>query len=498
MPRREALGVALSHRRLYLTVKKRGVYLSAWEQEGGNLTSIVFQPRLKTSPARDHLFQTLHCLEILKRNSVRASDALRDRLDELLAMQRSQKRRHKKDLARLELAYRILRDVLTQQWRILAVDADAHSLRLSAPELAEKKALRKVMDIRRSEVIMRDFDWIREAAPVVRPHLIDGKKLCIDKIKPALELCEDKLQHTIFRFLRYTWSSPFSEYVGRRLRFLVRDAGNGGAIIGIAALGSSVMQIAERDRWIGWLPRNKEELHKHPRYWQKMRRMRAERIVSMMDLYVCGAIPPYSHLLGGKLICYIMASDRVRAIFKRKYQRQRTITRRRTRSHLVLLATTSLYGFHSSQYNRIRYGDKLLYERVGMTRGYGSIHLSANTFDLMRHFLRRYGKEPSHRFGHGVNWKMRVIRESLHELGLDSDLLMQHSYPRSIFAAHYAKNALQYLRGEVDRPRYVSRPFEALVAYWKQRWLDMRVSNKDVLRAVRSTRTSDVIWRAYP
>lgn len=462
------------------------------------MSAIIFQPHLKTPSARDHLLLTLRCLEILKRNSLRASGALRDRLDELVAIQRSQQRTQKKDLARLELAYRILRDVLAQQWRILEVDAEAHSLRLSAPHLAEKKAIRKIMDIRRCEVIMRDFDWIREAARIVRPHLIDGKKLCIEKIDPILELCENDLQHTIFRFLRYTWSSPFSEYVGRRLRFLVRDAGNGGAIIGIAALGSSVMQIAERDRWIGWLPRNREEQRERSGHWKRMRRTRADRIVSMMDLYVCGSIPPYSHILGGKLICYIMASDQVREIFRKKYETQRTITRRRKNSHLVLLATTSLYGSHSSQYNRIRYADKTLYERVGMTRGYGTVHLSANTFDLMRHFLRRYGKEPSHRFGRGVNWKMRVIRESLQELGLDQDLLLQHSYPRSIFAVRYARNALEYLRGEVDRPRYVSRPFNALVSYWKQRWLDMRISNSDVMKAVQSSRAADVIWSAYP
>lgn len=478
--------------------RTKGVDTFAGFRTGGNLTAIVFQPRLKTSPARNHLLQTLRCLEILKRNSLRASDALRDRLDELVTLQRSHIQPHKRDLARLELVYRVLRDVLTQQWRILEVDADSHSLRLSAPEAAEKKALRRVMDIRRSEIIMRDFDWIREAAPVVRPHLIDGKKLCIDKITPTLELCENKLQHTIFRFLRYTWSSPFSEYVGRRLRFLVRDAGNGGAIVGIAALGSSIMQIAERDSWIGWQPKDKNDLRQDPRHWQKMRRMRAKRIVAMMDLYVCGAIPPYSHLLGGKLVCYLMASNLVRAIFKRKYRGQRTITRRRKSNDLVLLATTSLYGFHSSQYNRIRYADKLLYERVGMTRGYGSIHLSANTFNLMRHFLRKCGKEPSHRFGRGVNWKMRVIRESLQELGLDPDLLLQHTYPRSIFAVQYAKNTLKYLRGEVSQPRYVSRPFDALVNYWKQRWLEMRITNKDVLKAVRSTRAADVIWRAYP
>ncbi len=461
------------------------------------MSGIVFRPRIDTAPARDHLSQTLRCLELLKGKSLRASEALRNRLDELLTLQRS-RQGSRKDLERLELVYRILRDVLVQQWRILKVDAEARSLRLSAPELAEKSALRKVMDIRRSEILMRDFDWIRKASDEIRPHLIDGKKLRIEDIRPVVELCEDELQHKIFRYLRYTWSSPFSEYVGRRLRFLVRDAGNGGVVIGIAALGSSVMQIAERDRWIGWLPKSKVTLQESPRHWKRMRRMRAERIISMMDLYVCGAIPPYSHLLGGKLMCYIMASDLIRDFFRRKYRERKTVTKKRISNHLVLMVTTSLYGSHSSQYNRIQYKGQRLYERVGMTRGYGSVHLSTHTFDLMRHFLRKYGKEPSYRFGKGVNWKMRVIRESLQELGLDPDLLLQHSYPRSIFVVPFASNALEYLRGEVDRPCYIGRPLDAVVSYWRERWLRMRMENSDVMRTVRSTRVSDVISRTYP
>jgi hypothetical protein len=461
------------------------------------LPAIVFQPRIKTASACSHLSQTLRCLEILKGKSLRASEALRNRLDELQTLQRSH-RGSRKDLERLELVYRILHDVLAQQWRILKVDAQARSVRLSMPEIVEKNALRKVMDLRRSEVLMRDFDWIRGAAAKVRPHLIDGKKLRIEEITPVAELCETEEQHTIFRYLRYTWSSPFSEYVGRRLRFIVRDSGNGGAIIGIAALGSSVMQIAERDRWIGWLPKTKSELEQRPKYWKRMRRMRAERIISMMDLYVCGAVPPYSHLLGGKLMCYIMASDYVRDVFKRKYRNQKTLTKHRTCNRLVLVATTSLYGAHSSQYNRVRYEGQPLYERLGMTRGYGSVHLSRHTFDLMRHFLRKYGKEPSHRFGGGVNWKMRVIRECLQELDLDPNLLLQHSYPRSIYAIRFASNALNYLRGELKRPRYISRSFDAVVAHWRERWLQMRMQNPDVIRAVRSTRVEDVIATTYP
>ena len=175
--------------------------------------------------------------------------------------------------------------------------------------------------------------------------------------------------------------------------------------------------------------------------------MRAERIVAMMDLYVCGAVPPYSHLLGGKLICYMMMSNEVRNAFKRKYRNRFTVTLGRQANDLVLLVTTSLFGNHSSQYNRIRYDDELLYEPIGLTRGYGTVHLSEETFELMRRLLTHLEMEPSHKFGAGVNWKMRVIRTCLNQLGLDEDLMLQHSYPKAVYVAQYAPNAREFLRG---------------------------------------------------
>lgn len=456
--------------------------------------TICFKPRVRTQSGRYRLTQTLRILGSLLNNSTLAVEEVKKAAHKLTVALKRKSFVSYDDLERLRLCYHILSDVLRQKWQIIRIDAKARAIQLSSPHALEKQVLREAMAERRQEAIEKHWKWIKRHHAIVAKHLVDGRNIDPEKIDPVIEVCDDSKSQDLFRYLRYTWSSPYSEYVGRRMRFLIRDRGHGGAIIGIAAIGSSIMQIAERDQWIGWMrgAGGEEAIHT-PEHWAAMREMRAERIISMMDLYVCGAVPPYSHLLGGKLICYMMMSNAVRRMFKRKYRDRQTITRQRSASELVLLATTSLYGAHSSQYNRIGYDGDLLFKPIGNTRGYGTVHLSFETFDLMRNMLSRQGIEPSHEFGAGANWKIRAIRSSLQQLGLDEDLMLQHSYPKSIYVAEYAQNARKFLRGENNTPRYHNRPLKDLVEHWRDRWLRMRMENQDVLERVREFQKSSLL-----
>ncbi|WP_167856853.1 Druantia anti-phage system protein DruA [Hymenobacter aquaticus] len=57
----------------------------------------------------------------------------------------------------------------------------------------------------------------------------------------------------IWRYCRHTWSLPFQTQPGRRMFYLVRDRARvGHPIMGIGALGSSVVQLTVRDEYIGW------------------------------------------------------------------------------------------------------------------------------------------------------------------------------------------------------------------------------------------------------
>ena len=80
-------------------------------------------------------------------------------------------------------------------------------------------------------------------------------------IQPYLQLVASDVRceqtgfslNDIWRYMRYTWSIPYNSTPGRNMFYLVRDAARPyHPIIGIGALGSSMVQLTERDDIIGW------------------------------------------------------------------------------------------------------------------------------------------------------------------------------------------------------------------------------------------------------
>lgn len=362
----------------------------------------------------------------------------------------------------------LVRDLLRLRWHIGS--NSSKSLELVPPPSYHKTIVRAAMAYSRNEIIALNKVWIEQHLDLARSNLAIGSDVLKSEICPRIEVCETQNQHDIFRIFRYYWSSPSSDYVGRRIRLLIRDDGvKGSPIIGIAALGSSIIHIPDRDKWIGWDTET-----------------RTNRIIYMMDAYVIGAMPPYNYLLGGKLISYVLASNELRAIYKNKYAHAKTIIKNREAFDLVLLMTTSLYGQDSSQYNRLKYGKTLLYKPIGMTSGYGSLHISGETFNSMLQLAEENECNISNRFGGGPNWRMRVIRSACDVLGLDSDLILKHSFQRGLFAVKLATNFRAFLKEESDTPRYRNMPLSKLVNYWRDRWFRMRKNNEAIVNKVKS------------
>ena len=361
----------------------------------------------------------------------------------------------------------LVRDLLRLGWNIKS--NSRKSLELVPPNNYEKNVVKSAMAYSRNEIIDRSSHWIENHLDVARENLASGNDVLKSEICPRIEVCETQNQHDIFRIFRYSWSSPASDYVGRRIRLLIRDDGvKGSPIIGIAALGSSIIHIHDRDKWIGWDVKT-----------------RTSRIIYMMDAYVVGAMPPYNYLLGGKLVSYILASNELRAIYKNKYADTKTVIKSREAYDFVLLVTTSLYGQNSSQYNRLRYGKSLLYKPIGTTSGYGSLHISNETFDAMLQLAEKNNCNISNRFGDGPNWRMRVIRSACDVLGLNSDVILKHSFQRGLFAVSLALNSNAFLKGESKTPIYRNMPLDRLVLHWRNRWFNMRKQNELVIQKVK-------------
>lgn len=242
---------------------------------------------------------------------------------------------------------------------------------------------------------------------------------------------------------------------------------------------------------------------------QLIRINKAEHVgINMMDITVCGAVAPYTHLLGGKLISTLLCSPEVVQAYKDRYSNHESIIASSMRGasvhrepRLVLLATTSLYGVGASQYNRIRIpsealgcqpGEHIRYEELGLSIGFGSFHVSPKTTLLMDTLLARSrdGRKVNRIFGEGVNPRMRMIRQAMELLDLPSNALLLHGNKRVIYGIPLARNFREVLLGLADRPSYLlplSNPKEgtkALVSFWLRRWLVPRIRRPGILDKV--------------
>jgi hypothetical protein len=345
--------------------------------------------------------------------------------------------------------------------------------------------------------LMRDGEDLAERLRVLASEP-DAQTSLRSVIDPYVQVIgnRDRCAHTglrlvdVWRYFRHTWSNQYTSTPGRTMLILVRDRAVAfHPVIGIAALASPIVQIAERDDWIGWQPevfltrlakaptlsmarwiadrltRGLEELYlddliEDGLYWPSLwceptteaidrlvkegsarrrdhhrfvrrtemkrviqgddwrdraesdlfrskrcltlaqllrlrmtlspfldpkptvrglqrcletvtgrraiasvlRRAKAEAVgTEIADLTVCGALPPYNAILGGKLVAMLAVSPAIVRAYHERYGDSpseiasalagRPIKRR---SQLAFVGTTSLYGSGSSQYNRLR------------------------------------------------------------------------------------------------------------------------------------------------
>jgi hypothetical protein len=358
----------------------------------------------------------------------------------------------------------ILRDLWNLDWQI---KVGKNKIEVFPPEFYDKETIKMTMLNKREEIISNNRKWINKHIEFARKNLANGYDVLTSKIEPIFEVCETRNQHSLFRIFRYYWSSPYSDYVGRRIKLLIRDKGlPNKPVIGIAALGSPIIHIPERDDFIGW-----------------SKSVRTKNLIYTMDAYVIGALPPYNYLLGGKLISYILASEELRRIYREKYKEKVTIINKRTSNSLIGIFTTSLYG-RSSQYNRLKFNDTILYQEIGHTKGYGTLHLSEETIQEMVKLLKSRNIQVNHSFGDGPSWVMRVIRTAGDLLDFNSDYLLQHSFKRRIYFIPLAKNFREVLNDQTRKPVYYNYTKKELVEHWKKRWFENRKKNFDIISKV--------------
>lgn len=225
-----------------------------------------------------------------------------------------------------------------------------------------------------------------------------------------------------------------------------------------------------------------------------MREVRKVGLASrLLELNVCGAVPPYRDLLGGKLAALTVASSEIRRAYAARYSKQvseiasqmagREVVRE---ADVCVIATTSLYGLSASQYNRlkVKVSDKevIQWHDLEETKGFGTTHLSEDTVRALRDLCeqRRGGRNVNNLFGEGTSPRLRQLREGLSELGLDANKLLNHAAPRRVYALEVFPGARQALclnaASNTDVPS-----FEEIAEAWRGRWLSNRITFREAL-----------------
>jgi len=233
-----------------------------------------------------------------------------------------------------------------------------------------------------------------------------------------------------------------------------------GKLMGLIGLGDPVYALGPRDAWIGWTPSD-----------------RKKRLKNVMDAFVLGAVPPYSFLLCGKLVAMLAASDTVRRAFMRKYGGTRSVIRRKMHDgRLALITTTSALG-RSSVYNRLRLGERLLYQSVGFTKGSGEFHFSNGLYGAITEFAEDHCEPTAkqERWGTGFRNRREVIKKCLPQLGLSSDWVY-HGIEREVFVIPLARNTREFLPGQHARLMWYHQSEAEIFEYFRERWMLPRAS----------------------
>lgn len=184
---------------------------------------------------------------------------------------------------RLAAAVHTLIDLIDQGW---LVQVDKLGPLLSPPDSHLDRATEKAR-IRRQEHLRRDAQLRqpsvrRFVTNMERSHqhgdrlvsifnlMRDGRELAdaleavgdgSQVIQPYVQIVDSSLTceltgfnlHDIWRYFRHTWTNAYSTVPGRSMPILIRDAATEfHSVIGLAAISSPVVQIAERDNWMGW------------------------------------------------------------------------------------------------------------------------------------------------------------------------------------------------------------------------------------------------------
>jgi hypothetical protein len=290
-----------------------------------------------------------------------------------------------------------------------------------------------------------------------------GADVEIAKIRPVVRICRTKRENEIFHYCRLLQSFPTANLVGRQMRALVFDEGQiRPFLMGAIGLSSSPYSLSCREEFFGW----------------NLRQDLVDRgLDAVMQLAVCMSWPPYSFLLGGKLMAALALSKTLADEYRNKYKGR---VRRGTR--LQGLVTICAGGQHCPLFNRIMLRPGGLYRRIGETSGYSTSCFSAETMDRARRVVKSSGRSADERvFGKS----MRTIKSALRICDLPYEKIVKNGLKKGIYLGFTSAIAIQNLReGRITSPVSILDD-EKAIEYWRRCLVAPRISRQDVMIKMR-------------
>ncbi len=212
-----------------------------------------------------------------------------------------------------------------------------------------------------------------------------------------------------------------------------------------------------------------------------------------MDVTVCGAVPPFSRALGGKLVVAFLGHPLVRAasgaspgtILEHLFDVD-ILGELLPRWGLLAVTTKGLYPLHAALYNRADIpgsSGPLRLKKIGETKGETTTFLSLRTGKCARRLLEAEagGRRVALAYGTGGAKRHRILESAALAAGLAEEVV-HAGIRRPIYGVQFVDN-LEAVVWMIEAPRWridadvsSQRYSELATALWRARWLSKAVA----------------------
>jgi hypothetical protein len=323
---------------------------------------------------------------------------------------------------------------------------------LKAMTVQEQTLYKKYKEV--NDFYFHSVDKARQVkAKIWTPTDIHNKELTVEEIRalePRIRVVAStkSTDDTDWNMLRvFSHSMEFDRNPGRFLRFLVYDNVTG-KYLGATSLGSDVIVISCRDKWIGW---------------SRDVKIGGKKLANSAIGTCIMATQPFGYnFLGGKLVASLLTTNIVSNAWQSAYD-----------DILVGLTTTSLYG-SESMYNSIPF-----WKKVGSSTGkiglkpddavYARLHswLKENFAD---EYAKRFVKEDGTN-GPVTGIKQQILTMLFRELEVSASKY-KHGFERGVYYAPRYENTREFLRGEITHEALIplkklEKDVDSVIDWWK-------------------------------